>query len=138
MLKIAIIIGSTRPGRNGEAVAKWVYKNAQKRNDAEFELVEHQRTRSKTNTSAFLVRIFGDSRGKPTRRKGGGNRMTRLRKEPSAAIRGLPKQQLTPCQIREELVKGNGNFCIRGCSPLRQKQQALGRFHGKGMNYVNA
>jgi len=40
MLKIAIIIGSTRPGRNGEAVAKWVYKIAQKRGDAEFELVD--------------------------------------------------------------------------------------------------
>src|ERR1700688_4050096 len=40
MLKIAIIIGSTRPGRNGEAVAKWVYKIAQKRTDAEFELVD--------------------------------------------------------------------------------------------------
>jgi len=25
MLKIAIIIGSTRPGRNGEAVGKWAY-----------------------------------------------------------------------------------------------------------------
>ena len=24
MLRIAIILGSTRPGRNGEAVAKWV------------------------------------------------------------------------------------------------------------------
>lgn len=40
MLKIAIIIGSTRPGRNGEAVAKWVYQIAQKRSDAEFELVD--------------------------------------------------------------------------------------------------
>jgi NAD(P)H-dependent FMN reductase len=40
MLKIAIIIGSTRPGRNGEAVAKWVHGIAQKRNDAEFELVD--------------------------------------------------------------------------------------------------
>jgi NAD(P)H-dependent FMN reductase len=40
MLKIAIIIGSTRPGRNGEAVAKWVYDIAQKRTDAEFELVD--------------------------------------------------------------------------------------------------
>ena len=40
MLKIAIIIGSTRPGRNGEAVAKWVYKIAQKRTDAQFELVD--------------------------------------------------------------------------------------------------
>jgi len=40
MLRIAIIIGSTRPGRNGEAVAKWVYEIAQKRTDAEFELVD--------------------------------------------------------------------------------------------------
>ena len=40
MLKIAIIIGSTRPGRNGEAVAKWVYEIAQKRSDADFELVD--------------------------------------------------------------------------------------------------
>jgi len=40
MLKIAIIIGSTRPGRNGEAVAKWVYQIAQRRSDAEFELVD--------------------------------------------------------------------------------------------------
>ena len=38
--RIAIIIGSTRPGRNGEAVAKWVYEIAQKRTDAEFELVD--------------------------------------------------------------------------------------------------
>jgi NAD(P)H-dependent FMN reductase len=40
MLRIAIILGSTRPGRNGEAVAKWVYQIAQKRTDAEFELVD--------------------------------------------------------------------------------------------------
>jgi NAD(P)H-dependent FMN reductase len=39
-LKIAIIIGSTRPGRNGEAVAKWVHEIAKKRTDAEFELVD--------------------------------------------------------------------------------------------------
>src|SRR5256885_16315347 len=40
MLRIAVIIGSTRPGRNGEAVGKWVYEIAQKRSDAEFELVD--------------------------------------------------------------------------------------------------
>src|SRR5438067_1373273 len=40
MLQIAIILGSTRPSRNGEAVAKWVYEIAQKRRDAEFELVD--------------------------------------------------------------------------------------------------
>lgn len=39
-LKIGIIIGSTRPGRNGEAVAKWVYDLAKQRNDAEYELVD--------------------------------------------------------------------------------------------------
>ena len=38
--KIAIIIGSTRPGRNGEAVAKWVYGIAKQRRDAEFELID--------------------------------------------------------------------------------------------------
>jgi NAD(P)H-dependent FMN reductase len=40
MLKVAIILGSTRPGRNGEAVARWVYDLSRKRNDAEFELVD--------------------------------------------------------------------------------------------------
>jgi NAD(P)H-dependent FMN reductase len=40
MLRIVIIIGSTRPGRNGEAVGKWVYQIAQKRTDAEFELID--------------------------------------------------------------------------------------------------
>lgn len=40
MIKLAVIIGSTRPGRNGEAVAKWVYDIAAKRSDAQFELVD--------------------------------------------------------------------------------------------------
>lgn len=40
MLKIGIIIGSTRPGRKAEAVARWVYENASKRSDAEFEVVD--------------------------------------------------------------------------------------------------
>src|SRR5262245_60964769 len=40
MLKVAIILGSTRPGRNGEAVAKWVLDNASRRTDATFELVD--------------------------------------------------------------------------------------------------
>ena len=40
MLKIGIVVGSTRPGRNAEAVAQWVYKTAGKRNDAKFELVD--------------------------------------------------------------------------------------------------
>ena len=39
---MAVIIGSTRPGRKGEAVARWVYDVAKKRGDAEFELVDLQ------------------------------------------------------------------------------------------------
>jgi NAD(P)H-dependent FMN reductase len=40
MIRIGIILGSTRPNRNGEAVAKWVNEIAQKRADAEFELID--------------------------------------------------------------------------------------------------
>ncbi len=42
MMKIAIIIGSTRPGRVGEAVGRWIYDLARQRSDAEFELVDVQ------------------------------------------------------------------------------------------------
>ena len=40
MLKIAVVTGSTRPGRNNEAVARWVYAIAKERKDADFELVD--------------------------------------------------------------------------------------------------
>ncbi|WP_326906767.1 NADPH-dependent FMN reductase [Sedimentibacter sp. MB31-C6] len=40
MIKIAIIIGSTRPGRIGESVGKWVYNLSKNRKDAEFELID--------------------------------------------------------------------------------------------------
>jgi NAD(P)H-dependent FMN reductase len=40
MLKVGIIIGSTRPNRNGGAVGNWVYQIAKNRDDAEFELVD--------------------------------------------------------------------------------------------------
>jgi NAD(P)H-dependent FMN reductase len=40
MSKIAIIIGSTRPGRKGEVVAQWVHEIASKRGDAEYEIVD--------------------------------------------------------------------------------------------------
>lgn len=40
MLKIAIVTGSTRPGRNNESVTKWVHDIATQRKDTEFELVD--------------------------------------------------------------------------------------------------
>lgn len=39
-MNIAIIIGSTRPGRIGEQVARWVLEQSQAREDATFELVD--------------------------------------------------------------------------------------------------
>jgi NAD(P)H-dependent FMN reductase len=40
MTNIAIIIGSTRPGRVGASVAEWVHRIASKRSDATFALVD--------------------------------------------------------------------------------------------------
>lgn len=40
MMRVAIITGSTRPNRNNEAVARWVFDIASKRRDAYFELVD--------------------------------------------------------------------------------------------------
>jgi hypothetical protein len=44
MLKVAVILDSTRAGRNGEAVARWVYEMAKKRgphnNNVDFEYID--------------------------------------------------------------------------------------------------
>ncbi len=40
MTRIGIIIGSTRPGRKGHAVAEWVHKLAAQRDDATYEIVD--------------------------------------------------------------------------------------------------
>ena len=42
MLKIGIIVGSTRPGRKAAAVAKWAHDILKSRKDAEFEIVDIQ------------------------------------------------------------------------------------------------
>ena len=42
MLKIGIIVGTTRPGRRGPALANWILDIARKRNDATFEIVDIQ------------------------------------------------------------------------------------------------
>ena len=40
MLKVGVILGSTRPNRVGEGVARWVHEHAQKRGDAEYSLID--------------------------------------------------------------------------------------------------
>ena len=40
MLRIGIIVGSTRPGRKAEDVARWVHGIATKRGDAEYAIVD--------------------------------------------------------------------------------------------------
>ena len=39
-LKIGVILGTTRPGRNGKAVADWVMARAKERADADYELID--------------------------------------------------------------------------------------------------
>jgi NAD(P)H-dependent FMN reductase len=38
--RIGVVLGSTRPGRRGEPVARWVMNEAERRSDADFELVD--------------------------------------------------------------------------------------------------
>jgi NAD(P)H-dependent FMN reductase len=40
MIKVGIIVGSTRPGRHADSVAKWVFEKAKSRTDAQFEVVD--------------------------------------------------------------------------------------------------
>jgi NAD(P)H-dependent FMN reductase len=40
MIRIAIVLGSTRPSRRGKAVADWVFLRAQERTDASFEFLD--------------------------------------------------------------------------------------------------
>jgi NAD(P)H-dependent FMN reductase len=42
MIRVAVIVGSTRPGRKAEPVSQWVYELAKQRTDAELELVDIQ------------------------------------------------------------------------------------------------
>ena len=40
MVKIAVVVGSTRPGRRGRQVAEWVLECARRRSDAQFEILD--------------------------------------------------------------------------------------------------
>jgi NAD(P)H-dependent FMN reductase len=40
MLKVAIVVGTTRPGRKADTVARWVLDIAARRSDASFEIVD--------------------------------------------------------------------------------------------------
>ena len=42
MIRLAIIVGTTRPGRKAEDVARWVFEIARLRNDVQVELVDIQ------------------------------------------------------------------------------------------------
>ncbi|MBN8232285.1 NAD(P)H-dependent oxidoreductase [Corallococcus macrosporus] len=42
MIKVAIVVGSTRPGRKADKVAAWVHDIAKKRGDATYDIVDIQ------------------------------------------------------------------------------------------------
>jgi NAD(P)H-dependent FMN reductase len=67
MSRIGIILGSTRPNRNGEQVAKWVYEIASLRDDAEFELVD-LRDYPLPHLDEPLPAIMGQYQNEPTKR----------------------------------------------------------------------
>jgi NAD(P)H-dependent FMN reductase len=70
MIRIGIFLGSTRPARNGEAVAKWVHQIAAKRNDAQFELVDIKDARHENSVNAMIDQVIAWSSAlKPPREK---------------------------------------------------------------------
>src|SRR5688500_15193465 len=40
MIRLAILVGSSRPGRKAPVVAQWVFDQTRTRNDAEFDIVD--------------------------------------------------------------------------------------------------
>jgi len=67
MTRIGIILGSTRPNRNGEQVARWVFDVASQRDDAEFELVD-LRDYPLPHLDEALPASFGQYQNEHTRR----------------------------------------------------------------------
>ena len=67
MTTIGIILGSTRPNRNGEQVASWVLKVASRRRDARFELLD-LRDYPLPHLDEPLPPSFGQYQGEHTKR----------------------------------------------------------------------
>ena len=40
MIKVGIVVGTTRPGRKAETVARWVLEHASRRGDADYQIVD--------------------------------------------------------------------------------------------------
>lgn len=70
MTRIGMILGSTRPNRAGEQVARWALELAAKREDAEFELVD-LRDFPLPHLDEALPPSFGQYAGEHTRRWAG-------------------------------------------------------------------
>ena len=56
MLKVAVIVGSTRPGRKAEAVAQWVHAIAVNRKDAFWARAAQQHASNITGMMILKVR----------------------------------------------------------------------------------
>ncbi|MER7558162.1 NAD(P)H-dependent oxidoreductase [Nocardioides sp. NPDC126508] len=66
MIRIGIIIGSTRPNRNGPQVARWVHEQASRRDDATFEVVD-LRDHPLPHLDEAVPPMFGPSANQHTR-----------------------------------------------------------------------
>ncbi|OIJ28575.1 NADPH-dependent FMN reductase [Nocardioides luteus] len=66
MIRVGIIIGSTRPNRNGPQVARWVHEQASRRDDAAFEVID-LRDHPLPHLDEAVPPMFGPSANQHTR-----------------------------------------------------------------------
>ena len=97
MLRIGIILGSTRPNRNGEQVAKWVYDIASRRGDAEYELVD-LRDYPLPHLDEPLSPSFGQYQHEPCARRSRASEQPRRpdHRTRSAAVTGRRTRKVAP------------------------------------------
>jgi len=123
MLKIAIILGSTRPGRNGEAVAKWVYEIAQKRNEAkELSSISPRYRLFQRSSGIFFVedRISKKQESLKTRDKIAAQRIFNARNEspPAAGDKSANRPRLPYASEKESCESGrSGDVSRFRCKP---------------------
>jgi hypothetical protein len=106
--RIGVILGSTRPGRRGEPVARWLMDGAGRRSDAKFELVDLADYRLR-HLDEPLPRAWGSTR---TRTRN----LTELRP-------GAHQARCSSAQVLDTLF-GEVIAWSQALAPLRQVTQA--------------
>src|SRR5258706_10523731 len=156
MLRVAIITGSTRPGRKSEVIARWVHAIAASRTDAEFQVVDIKEyglplldepappmmgQYSKDHTKASQAPTTGMPRHPPGRELPGEPRVDAVQSSALARPDALdawvpdadaavtdPAARQVPARL-VELGDALENLTAVGTSELHAHRVALGRSH---------